>query len=179
MQLSEKLRILASLWTVPHKVFDKILGVEVEVQGADVISWADELDRQAAEIERLNGVVMYEQHRAGRQGTHGPGCHLWGPAHYECLAAELAAIQGIVDKWDGDTDHEGAAVAVILDELLTDVRDGWAQEAATERALRALSDNHGDLLTAEAERLRAVFAYVVTIKDHAARQDAARDFGKA
>ena len=53
MHLSEKLRALASLWTVPHRVFDKILGVEVEVLGANILSWADELDRQAAEITTL------------------------------------------------------------------------------------------------------------------------------
>jgi hypothetical protein len=44
-----------------------------------------------AEVERLNKALHWEQNRAERIGTHGPGCHLWGDRHYECLLRELQA----------------------------------------------------------------------------------------
>lgn len=43
------------------------------------------LRTQHAEIERLNACIKWEQNRAERIGTHGPGCEKWGSAHYECL----------------------------------------------------------------------------------------------
>ena len=59
----------------------------------------------ATEIERLNKALTWEQHRAERIGTHGPGCHTWGPAHFECLLrvnAELVeALEKLFDLADG------------------------------------------------------------------------------
>ena len=53
-----------------------------------------------AEVERLNKALTWEQNRSERIGTHGPGCHTWGPAHYECLlrvnAELLEALRGTI-----------------------------------------------------------------------------------
>ena len=73
-----------------------------------------------AENERLNKALTWEQNRAERIGTHSPGCHTWGPAHYECLLrvnAELVeALKELVYETEtvsiGDYSEEAHDMAV-------------------------------------------------------------------
>jgi hypothetical protein len=57
----------------------------------------------ATEIERLNKALTWEQNRAERIGTHGPGCHTWGPAHYECLLRVNAELVEALEDLYEDT----------------------------------------------------------------------------
>jgi hypothetical protein len=72
------------------------------------------------EVERLNKALQWEQNRAERIGTHGPGCHTWGSQHYECLLrvnAELVeALKELVYETEtvsiGDYSEEAHDIAV-------------------------------------------------------------------
>jgi hypothetical protein len=47
-----------------------------------------------AEVDRLNKALTWEQNRSERIGTHGPGCHLWGSQHFECLLRKYKELEG-------------------------------------------------------------------------------------
>lgn len=57
-----------------------------------------ELTEARAEIDRLDRALKYEEHRFSRIGTHGPGCELWGPSHYECAVRALTEARATPAK---------------------------------------------------------------------------------
>ena len=69
------------------------------------------------EMARLNKALTWEQNRAGRIGTHGPGCHTWGPAHFECLlrvnAELLTALVLLLDDEDFPEAERKARAALV------------------------------------------------------------------
>lgn len=63
------------------------------------------MDEAADEITRLNAALQWEQNRSERIGTHGPGCHAWGPAHYECLLRENTRLTAELAERQKDRDE--------------------------------------------------------------------------
>ncbi len=79
------------------------------------------------ENERLNKALKWEQNRAGRVGTHSPGCWQWGPQHYECAMRHIAAL---------DKDLESAAL--IVGEIRKDLIDARTEIVEMNRRIDLL-----------------------------------------
>lgn len=119
--------------------------------GCEVCNPAKELEYtkdiiavQDAEIERLNSCLRYEQHRAERIGTCGPGCETWGPAHYECAVQEVKKLQHTLADRD-EALEKNLATIVHLSGRLAASREREARiRAIAESAIKTRSRDVSD-----------------------------------
>ena len=94
--------------------------IEAHVAEEQLLDVREALAEQPAmmdEVARLNKALTWEQNRAERIGTHGPGCHTWGPAHFECLlrvnAELLTALVLLLDDEDFPEAERKARAALV------------------------------------------------------------------
>lgn len=110
------------LLSVEHMARETLDACAKEAQEMAIeLSWGNQ--KLIAEIERLNKVIQFEQHRAERIGTHGPGCETWGPQHYECAIRKLKEQQDSMERvlkardrygWSVEADVEIEAMRDLL-----------------------------------------------------------------
>lgn len=110
----------------------------------------------AAELDRLNQCLKWEQHRSGRQGTHSEDCHTWGPQHYECLLREYKRATAALAEAEREVKIERAAHHLmrdlrnqLADELTEAEKKGWEkakQQAAEVVDLAMCETSQGGML---------------------------------
>jgi hypothetical protein len=137
---------LGSEWKTAQDYGDIITKLEAEnaalFKQANDMSWQVDqsgqmMEKLEAEVERLNKALTYEQHRAGRQGTHWPGCHTGGPEHYECLKADTARRREV-----------GIGVAASLAAAISLLERGGKRVAPSDKMFAVMLDDYRAALTA-------------------------------
>ncbi len=96
--LSEVVKLITKLRAKNVEVESLRKRLEVDQRHPyDGIDCRDEtIKHQAIEIDRLNKAISWEQNRANRIGTHGPGCYAWGHLHYECCLGKIADLRNTI-----------------------------------------------------------------------------------
>ena len=88
------------------------------------------LREHMAEIKRLNECLTWEQHRAEHVSTHGPGCAMWGPRHYECLLQAHKALKERTDR-SADTGKTSDHIAD-ASKMMASVREDRTDDPVTD-----------------------------------------------
>jgi len=80
-------------WKSRDKAWDENQKLQERIAELDgfIVTINEQTTALEAENERLNKALKWEQHRAGRVGTHSPGCWQWGSQHYECAMRHITS----------------------------------------------------------------------------------------
>lgn len=100
---------------------------ELRVISGDAGNILDGVERDAiARAADAISALLAQEEREDRIGTHGPGCHAWGPRHYQCALAEIerlgellrGAREYVTDALDAYEHSDGRELLKAIDATL-------------------------------------------------------------